>query len=424
MSYVFTIPNGKRQQKVVAGLTWFPLVPDNFKKELIPLASDMGADMYAYRKSNKSVLGLGKAEDGVQQGMASLGLYVSRYLEEFSADISALVAFQLPGAEDRYSIIIVRDGFIMPEWDKVGPREEIETLFRTVSSSGDWERQFCPKEWDVPNTEEISLTEILQADKKGKTNYPDAWLMRPVKPSLAATAFKAFFVLALLSVPLQGYQMFRADQEKKKQVFVAAQAAAAEEQARQERLNAEPWKAMVQASDFAKACSGAMNSVGLVAGTWEVHDFICENGSFTIKWERSSGETWVKHMRAIHPSAKITQDGAFATVTTKLNLPRLEGGGSAPLRSFQAEVDRLLDLPNEQPVGVTLRFPPAPPAPPGVVVESMPWSEVKVTATTELNLETAAKVLSSPGYRITKIYGTFKGGVLKYELEGVQYGKN
>lgn len=424
MSYVFTLQNGKRQTKVVAGLRWFPLVPDNFKKDLLPLAADMAADMYVYRKSNKSVVGLGKLDDGVGKGMAALGLFISRYLEEIAADIYALVAVAIPGHDDLYAYIMVRDGFIMPEGDHVGTREEIEAKFRETASSGDWERQYCPADWNVPKSEELSLDDIIQVDKKGRFTVPKSWLIKPVKPSLPAQFLKGAAIVALVLAPIQGYQILKADQAKKQAEVVAAQAAAAEEQARQERLMAEPWKRLVQPSDFAKACNEAIQAVGLIAATWAVHEFACAGETYTIKWERTSTETWVKHMRALHPSAKISQDGSFATLVTKLRLPQADKQAPEKLEAFEGQVDRLRDLPNEQPIAVNLRFPPVPPVPVGVQAEAMPWSEVNVTATTELGPESAASSLASPGYRITKITGSFKSGVVKYEIEGIQYGKN
>lgn len=423
MSYVFTLQNGKRQTKFVAGLKWFPLVPDNFKKDLLPLAADMAADTYVYRKSNKSVVGLGKTEDGVGKEMAALGLFVSRHLEEISADIYALAAIGLPGDDDRYAFFIIRDGFIMPDGDKVGSREEIEALFTEAMSSGDWERQYCPADWDISNTEELSLESVLSADKKGRFKTPDAWLTKPVKPSLAAKAIKAVALLALVAVPLQGYQFYRADQVKKQLASAAAAKAAMAEQAHLERMSAEPWKNMVSPNDFAKACSEAIRSVGLVVGSWEVHEFACAGDTYTIKWERSAGETWVKQMRAVHPGATISRDGAIATLVTKLKLPQNNAPVVEKLQPFEDQLDRLRDLPNEHPVSLTLRFPPAGPTVPGSIVEAMPWSEVKVGAATELAPETAASILAAPGYRINSITGSFKAGVIKYEIEGVQYGK-
>ncbi len=150
---VFDLENGKRPLSVVAGLTWHPLVPDNFKRELKPLSIDLAADLYVYRKSNKSMVGFAKSEDGAKAGQVPIALVIAQCLDEESEPINALVAVEVPDSntngEPAYIYVLIRDGFVLADGDQVGNEDQIRTRFLSDLSVSGWDLLIAPEHWKV-----------------------------------------------------------------------------------------------------------------------------------------------------------------------------------------------------------------------------------------------------------------------------------
>ena len=422
----FEIESGKKTIEVVAGMIWHPLVPDNFKKDLGPLAEETRTDLYVYRRSAKAMVGLIDAESGAKAGQVALGMIVTNYLEEAESDPqNALIAMKLPGFPDLFSYIMISDGFILADGDQLGTEEEIQGRFRSDLSAEGWDLLICPESWAVRKSKAIDLEEILPL-VKDKLEIPKTWRLQPTKTPMAATVAKFLIALALLAIPYYGYQWYSQANAEKFAAQQAAQQALQEEAERNARLSAEPWPAIPRAGSFLFACQKSIENMGLIAGNWGVNEFSCEGNKFTIKWERSNTEAWVSHLKSLHPSAVISDDGAFATATTQFNPPPLlNAEGKIP--QMGARIDELRDLENAYAMGVRI-LAKAANAPPemdakGVPLPNMPWKNFGVELETQLSPMTALAAIDAPGFRVTKLRGTLKDGALKYQITGTQYAK-
>jgi len=231
-------------------------------------------------------------------------------------------------------------------------------------------------------------------------------------------------VIALIAVPYYAYTYWSEFSAQRAATELAAQQARQEEAARNARLTAEPWPAIPRAGSFLFACQKSIENMGLVAGNWAVNEFTCEGNRFTIKWERANGEAWVSHLKSLHPSAMLTDDGAFAIATTQFNPPPL-ASQEGKIPPTLARIDQLRDLENAYGMAVRITNKAAG-APPELDAKGVPlpmpnWKSFSVDLETQLNPLDALAGIDAPGFRVTKVRGTFKDGLLKYQITGTQY---
>ena len=428
---VFELENGKRPITVVAGLTWHPLVPDNFKRELRPLSQDLGADLYVYRKSNKSMVGFAKSEDGAKAGQIPIALIISQSLEVESQPINALVAVEIPDSnfstEPTFIYVLIRDGFVLADGDQVGNEDQIRSRFLSDLSVAGWDLLIAPDHWKVNHASSRDLMSFLP--KKGsKVKIPTSWKLKPVTVSLKNAIAVTVVLAGLVATGYVAFDFWKKSEAAKLQAQIAAQQAAAEESARQEKLTKEPWQDLPRASAFMATCDAAMRRVGVTAGNWSMGEFACENGTFTIKWERAGGSALVSHLKALYPSAVLSADGASATVITKALSTKPIGKTGEVLPAYETRVDVFRDAKLRYGIAVNIPIKATPeqaPNPVGQPPQSpgTPWTSFEITAESKLSPQSTVEALDAPGFRITRVEGKLKSGLINYQLKGIQYAK-
>lgn len=427
---VFELENGKRPISVVAGLTWHPLVPDNFKKELKPLSVDLAADLYVYRKSNKSMVGFAKSDDGAKAGQIPIALIVAQCLDEESEPTNALVAVEVPDSnsngEPAYIYVLIRDGFVLADGDQVGNEDQIRTRFLSDLSVSGWDLLIAPEHWKVNKATSRDLMSFLP--KKGsKIKIPAAWKLKPVSVSLKSAIVTTVVIAGLAAAGYVGFDLWKKSEAAKLQAQIAAQQAAAEETARQEKLSKEPWQDLPRASAFMSSCDSALRRIGVTAGNWSMGEFACESGLLTVKWERAGGSALVSHLKAMYPSAVLSADGASATVSTKVQIPSPGGKTGEILQTVVARTEALRDA--KLRYGIAVTFPSKGAVPPTgqpevqPLAQQTPWTSFDITAESKLSPLSTVEALDAPGFRITRVEGKLKGGLINYQLKGIQYAK-
>jgi hypothetical protein len=427
---VFELENGKRSIPVVAGLTWHPIVPGNFKRELRPLSQDLGADLYVYRKSNKSMVGFAKSEEGATAGQIPIALIISQCIEEESQPANALVAVEIPdsgsNAEPTYIYVLIRDGFVLADGDQVGNEDEIRTRFLSDLSVSGWDLLIAPDHWKVNLASSRELTSFLPKNGS-KVKIPTSWQLRPVTVSLKRTIVMAVVIAALAAGGYTAFDVWKKAEAAKRQAQIAAQQAASEELARQKKLAREPWKDLPRASAFMATCDAAMRRVGVTAGNWSMSKFACENGTFTIWWQRSSESALVSHLKAIYPGAVFSEDSATAMVSIKAMNGTI-GKNADVLPAYQTRIDSLRDSMQRYGIAVSINKNATPVQEPNLDGQPQqspvtPWMSFEITAESKLSSQSTVEALDAPGFRITKVEGALKKGLINYQLKGTQYAK-
>lgn len=427
---VFELENGKRPLTVVAGLTWHPLVPDNFKRELHPLSQDLGTDLYVYRRSDKSMVGFAKSEDGAKAGQIPIALVISQCLEQESQPSNALIAVEIPdvdqSAASSYVYVLIRDGFVLADGDQVGNEVEIrERFFADLSVSG-WDLLVAPDHWKVHLASSRDLNSFLPT-KGSKAKIPASWRLKPVNVSFKKALVTALAIVGLATIGYTAFNLWKKEEAAKQQAQIAAQQAAAAESALQEKMAREPWKDIPRASAFMNTCDAAMRRIGVTAGDWSMGQFACENGTFTIVWQRATASALVSHIKSLYPSAVVSADGAFATVITKITNSPI-GKTVEVLPNYQMRIDAFRDSKSHYGIAVNFDTKAAPVQAPNADGQpkqslAMPWSWFEITADSKLSPQSTVEALDAPGFRITKVEGTLKSGLINYQVKGIQYAK-
>lgn len=427
---VFDLENGKRPISVVAGLTWHPLVPDNFKRELKPLSIDLAADLYVYRKSNKSMVGFAKSEDGAKAGQIPIALAIAQCLDEESEPTNALVAVEVPDSnasgEPAYLYVLIRDGFILADGDQVGNEDQIRTRYLSDLSVSGWDLLIAPEHWKVNKATSRDLMSFLPK-KNSKIKIPTSWKLKPVNVSIKSAIITTVLIAVLATVGYVGLDHWKKAEAAKLKAQIAAQQAAAEDAARQKNLLREPWQDLPRASLFMSSCNSALRRVGVTAGNWSMGGFVCENGLLTIKWERAGGSALVSHLKAMYPNAVLSSDGASATVTSRVLMPAPTVKTGEILQTVETRTEAFRDAKLRYGIAVWLPTKsdapqsPQPNTPPQA--QQMSWTSFDVVAESQLSPHSTVEALDAPGFRITKVEGKLKGGLINYQLKGIQYAK-
>ena len=428
---VFELENGKRSFSIVAGLNWHPLVPDKFKKQLRPLSEELESDLYVYRRSNKSMVGFAKSEDGAKAGQIPVALAIAQTLEEEAQASNALIAVEVlgepSGAEPAFIYVMMRDGFVLSDGDAVGNEDEIRARYLDALSLSSWDFLIAPEHWMVKNAKSRDLLSFFPT-KKSKLRIPQTWRLKPVNVSLKNAIMTTLLVLSLSVAGYLSYDLWKKSEEAKLRARLAAEQAAAEAEERQARLTKEPWQDLPRASVVMASCDEALVQDGTTAVNWSLGEFRCENGAFVTKWERAGGNAQVGYLKALHPSAVLSADGGSATTTTQLKISPPMGKTGEVLPASVARIDALRDMKLRYGVGVTIG-PKTVPAltpkeaeqlPPGFV---MPWASYEISIESKLSPQSTMAVIDAPGFRITSVSGRLSGGLINYVLKGIQYAK-
>lgn len=419
---VFEIPNGKKPIEAVAGISWNPLLPDNFKKNLKPLAKEHSKDLYVYWKSANSIVGLASSKEGASVGQVPVALIIAKALEKEGAPKHSLVAVASPTDPNIYFYVARREGYIISDGDTVGTEDEIKSRMLGDFGLASWDMVVCPDHWRINASTSRTFESFLPL-KNDKLKIPDAWRLSTVNVAWQKSVSKLILSLAIPAVGLYAYSVWKTNEAKKRAELEAIAIAAQAEQQRTQALQKEPWPEVPNAIAFAGACESAIRKTGLVVTNWPLSELTCEGGLLVIKWERGNTTALVSQLKALHPTAVIDPSGAFATLRVQLSLPSPgtgANGETAP--SLASRVEHLTDFQNKYGVVVNLKLNQVPaPVAPGA--DGPRWVDLGVTANSGLGLSTTARLLNAPAFRLNKITGSIKGGLLRYQLTGIQYAK-
>jgi hypothetical protein len=402
----------------VAGLFWQPLPGQlrDRKKETERLAKELSFDLAVWRTTGSLQVGFAQASKLIKVGQLSAAAVVSKTLDIEHGARNFLCATEVPGGKWLY--VAQRDGIILPDGDLVASEDEIRSRMLSDLSLSEWSTIYAPDHWGVPAAEERTFEQFIP--KKGGVNsFKGWWGLRPVKRNAA----KTFLPLALLVVvAVAGAVGYRMWQEKKAAqemaLLVSEQAGTGNQPVKVEH----PWKTKPRASKFLDECLTAFGKVKtLWPGNWALRDATCSGGVFTVVWLRQENG-WIEHLRAVEPKAVLSTDGGMASLVIPLALDGIED------EALPNESERTLAFHGTgQQYGfkVALSAPTQPPTLPGDKQAPQPvkdWKELawKIDGIA-LPPSVVVKTLDAAGFRVTRIKASFKGGVMNWDLEGIQY---
>lgn len=418
--HIFTLDLGKRAKyQFVAGLSWEPLVPDSFKKRLVPLAETLRADLYVYRRSDKAMVGFASQAAGAKPNMIPAALVVTEGLSRESSPKNALVALELE--EGVFSYIMIRDGFVLAGYDIIGDEQAIRDSFTTdLGSADDWDALICPATWKVKNSAERDFESFLPT--KGKSvKIPDYWRLRPIKPSRGKTILKIAIPAIAVYAAYTGFTYWQAARQADAVARAAAEQIQMANAARHMRVSAEPWPSIPGPEQFIAACQAGLSSIDVIVAGWNFGGFNCEGGGLHMTWSRANGRSQISALKAKLPAAVLATDGNSAVMVVPLTISPNPSGEREELPNSTQRIYQLRDY--EGRMGIAVDVKGVQPGPKVVEGVPLPWTDFQFALESKLDPDEIVRAIAAPGMRVTKLSGGIQDGLFKYQLQGVQYAK-
>ncbi|WP_080900526.1 type IV pilus biogenesis protein PilP [Pseudomonas amygdali] len=248
----------------VTGLLWHPLGSlTGYMKEARQFGRAQQMDIVAIRHTESVIqAGFVSQNDGAVKGMYSLAAALAGQL-----GASWLAAWKIEDAEDRYALVAVYRGAVIPGADLVGSSEEIKKkVAQQLSRSMSFDKIFLPPEF-ARGGERFDPDTFLQP-----SNLKREYKLTPLAFGLSRQELlKAAVIGSLVVAGLIGWQQWN---EHKLQLARQAQEAA--EAARQAELDAlnqrtnspvviealvHPWVKQPSVPVFLEGCNGAIDQL-------------------------------------------------------------------------------------------------------------------------------------------------------------------
>lgn len=427
--------NGK---PFVAGLSWRPLRSvRNYSAEAKALGKSEQMGMVAIRKGRAIIqAGFAPKNSRKLKGLPSLAAALAGALGE-----DWIGVFEV--GPDRYALVAVHQGAVLPGRDIVGDRASIATLLRETRSliatdedgyAQGLGRVIAPDDFEVGG-EQRTLSDVLSGNTI-KPEYRLRALTLEITPKEAVAVGMLVGVLAVagygVTVWQQSREEARARAEAQARALAEAQAAeaakAAESTVEQPEL-VRPWISQPAAKEVLQACAAHWASTPATVGGWKLHRGQCSRGSASADYRRNGGTP----LSAFAGSARqqygnqavsLSEQGNAGTIT--MPPVALEAASDEVLQARDVLVETIIS--HFQRLGtlgtLSLTEQPIPPPPPDEPDRPMPdWTTYAMTVQTRLPLDRVFDGVDLTGIRVSNATATFAPdkGAVSWTINGEVY---
>lgn len=417
----------------VCGLFWQPisgLTPADRQAQIKKIAAEQKLDLYVTRTSSIHQAGFGSIADGLQAGFRSAAAVISKSVEMSGGVRNFLCAIEAPNGKWIY--VAQREGVILHDGDMLGNEDEIRARMLSDIMLCHWGAIFAPGHWGINNSVEKSLTDFFPMTPARKLIYRRWWQLQPVNKTWRNVVSRYWRIAALgvlAAAGTYGYTLWKEYSIQQEQMRIAAQQAAQANAMHQgAKPLVHPWKTIARAPRFWDGCKGALAQVGTFwPGNWKFKNAACSNGALVVNWV-SDGYGWIEHLQAIVPNAEFSPDGKSATLTVPIVLPQGEDEQVPAMKQRKLKMYAVAQryglqlLFKEDPAQRRLlpgEVPPTNAANPEIDWKELWWS-ISAPAMSPAAL---LPELDAEGFRLGRIEMTFTNGIMKWDMEGVQYVK-
>lgn len=419
-------------KKLVSGLYWKPLHSvRSYMAEAKQIGKAEGMQMVTIRKG-RTILQAGFAPKGRNRlkGMYSLAAALAGQLGE-----NWIACFQLE--PDRYALAAVYKSAVVPGFDLVGGRDEIEGKLREVysllssndpeefSSSSSSARIIAPAEMDFGN-ESLELAELLPA-KAIRREHRLRQLTLGLTPLQLAGA--AAGVVALLG-GLYGASWWMEQQEAAAQRAreVAAARAKLAQQSADTAGVVYPWSAVPPTGALLEACSVFLANTPLAVGGWLFDQARCAPGKAVAVYRRHEGPPVDVFVAAVHRLAGrppgVFEQGTAGSIEAAITVAA-EGNDELRntaelLTAVTAHIQGVDDV-----AELSIEAKPFVPDPQQPAAVAPSWTTNSFTIQTQLPPERLFRGLDTEGMRVLEVVTVLTPDTaeLNWTIKGEIYGR-
>ena len=304
-------------------LFWQPLqnLNDPFQ-EVEEASADVleGADLFCIKGGKAPQFGICVSQEGYKNGEFAAAVALSTAMSNYASYVGVFKT------SNGWWYICVRNDIILSDGDMLFLSEdEAKSQFMSMLAVPDWDKKIAPKEWGIPETEEVDVNELIYRGAKSKLQKIKG--LRGTK-LLAVVVVSAVVGLWLISSIID--HIFLAPKVRPVVVPVKPKVVKKVEQVPEVK----PWEKVVNPVMTAHECyKGIISLVNILPPGWRISELTCAGGSVATSWTRELGRlSWMQ--KSLDTSgvaisgASFSQDGNSVTVT--LPLPVIEQKPSPP----------------------------------------------------------------------------------------------
>ncbi|MDU8456815.1 type 4b pilus protein PilO2 [Pseudomonas syringae group sp. J254-4] len=417
----------------VTGLLWHPLGSlTGYMKEARQFGRAQEMDIVAIRHTESVIqAGFVSQNDGAVKGMYSLAASLAGQL-----GASWLAAWRIEDADDRYALVAVYRGAVIPGADLVGSSEEIKKkVAQQLSRSMSFDKIFLPPEF-ARGGERFDPDTLLQP-----SNLKREYKLTPLAFGLSRQELlKAAVIGSLVVAGLIGWQQWN---EHKLQLARQAQEAA--EAARQAELDAlnqrtnspvviealvHPWVKQPSVPVFLEGCNGAIDQLLPAIEGWLFVSAKCDGTLMSANYNRTGNSTTMAFTAAtagyFADTPAFYDEGNKAAVKLTFELPLAGDDVLNPATQALDSITSWLQAQDLQPkiteVPVTVVQPPALPGQPAPPPPPPPdYRHFEIRYTSLLPPAIVLQGVQSTGMRLREIKTDFQDGKLTWNVIGDLY---
>jgi Pilin accessory protein (PilO) len=419
----------------VTGLLWHPLGSlTGYMREARQFGRVEKMDIVAIRPTESIIqAGFVSRSAGAVKGMYSLASALAGQLGE-----AWLAAWRVSLDEDRYALVAVYEGAVIPGSDLVGTGDEIKRkVAQLLGRSISFEHTYLPVEFERGG-KPLDVEELLHP-----RNLRREYRLRPLAFGLSNGEIVRLSVIgALVLITLIGWQQWSAHKTR-----LARKAAIAAEQKRQADLDAlnarakqeqtlqalaHPWAKRPNVAEFIAGCNGSIDSIPLSISGWLFTSAKCDGDLVSATFKRTGNSTadgFIAATRghfADEPAFFEEGNSAALKISLKLNL----AGDESLAESSQALAlltswlhgqnlePTIKELPIQVPQPPALPGEPAPPAPP-----PPEWKHFELQYSSALPPSIVLRDVPETGLRLREIKTELQSDQLTWSVIGDLYAK-
>jgi hypothetical protein len=424
-----------RGRVFVTGMLWMPLGNmTSYMKEARLYGHEHGLDIVAIRRTPSMIqAGFVSRSSDVHKGMYSLAATLAGQLGD-----SWIAAWAVDADQDRYAIVAVHEGRIIPGCDLIATASEVRKRVLQQRSRGfQFDREFLPPEFGMDG-ELIDIDELLHP-----TRLKREYRLRPLVFGMSKSELAQLLLVALLI----GAGVLAWSQWKAHEKEIARQAAIQAEKKRLEELAElqkqtgtdqplqaleHPWAKQPSVSDFVEACSFVMYQLPLNIQGWSFDKAECNGSQVVAAYRREGNSTALGLARAALNHFSMRPEFAEQGNTTTLRFDiSTSAAGDDPLVDANDALEALTSWfhsfyqePQLQPMPVVIPQEPALPGQPAPPPPPPPqWKQYQLSYTTGVTPYDSFKGAPNQGLRLQEIKAEYKADHLIWSVTGVLYAK-
>ena len=328
-------------------LFWQPIQnASDFMPEVEEASTDIieGADLFAVKGGKSPQFGICIANDGYKVGSNVAAIALTSSLSNFSSIVGV---FKVGNG---WWYVCSRNDVILSDGDMLYlDEEEAKSQLMSMLTVPDWDKKYAPPEWDLEDTEEGDIAELLTSGKKVKLQKIKALRGTKLIMVIVAAVICGWWLLSTLFdfmfTPTQK-KVVRSVKPKTVQTATVASFPI-------------PWNNIKSPTEFMNNCyKGIMDMNSLLPPGWESSGkILCSGETVATSWKNSIGLiSWAEDAmrRSSFKNLNYSFSDTGNILSASMSLPKLPKIAQKPtknMKDLRFELNKIF-----QELGITVNF--------------------------------------------------------------------